>query len=124
MITGVHNMFYSSKPEELRAFFRDKLKFPFTDVGQGWLIFDMPDTELGVHPLDKHEGEAVSSGTAHISFFCDNIEKTVAELKDRGVEFVGAIEDMGYGLITHFKAPGDFQIQLYQPKYQRKRQKA
>ena len=33
MIRGVHTMFYSSEPEALRAFLRDKLGFPFTDVG-------------------------------------------------------------------------------------------
>lgn len=27
MITGVHTMFYSSKPDELRAFIRDKLRY-------------------------------------------------------------------------------------------------
>ena len=43
MITGVHPMFYSSKAEELRAFIRDKLDFPCTDVGGGWLIFDLPE---------------------------------------------------------------------------------
>ena len=42
MIRGVHTMFYSSKAEELRAFIRDKLQFPHTDVGEGWLIFDVP----------------------------------------------------------------------------------
>ena len=36
MIKGVHTMFCSSKPEELRAFIRDKLGFPYTDVGEGW----------------------------------------------------------------------------------------
>src|SRR5436190_9823865 len=41
MIQGVHTMFYSSRPEELRAFLRDKLGFTFTDVGDGWLIFDL-----------------------------------------------------------------------------------
>ena len=35
MIKGVHTMFYSSKPAELRAFIRDKLGFPATDVGEG-----------------------------------------------------------------------------------------
>ena len=39
MIRGVHTMFYTSEPEALRAFFRDKLGFPATDVGEGWLIF-------------------------------------------------------------------------------------
>jgi hypothetical protein len=39
MIKGVHTMFYSSEPEALRAFIRDKLGFTsYTDVGEGWLI--------------------------------------------------------------------------------------
>ena len=43
MIRGVHTMFYSSEPDEMRAFLRDKLGFPHTDVGEGWLIFEMPE---------------------------------------------------------------------------------
>jgi hypothetical protein len=117
MITGVHTMFYSSKPEELRVFLRDKLRFPFTDVGGGWLIFDMPDAEMGCHPAEEVEGQR--SGTHYISFYCDDIQKTVAELKQRGVEFTDNITDAGYGLATHFKMPGDFQVQLYQPRYSR-----
>ena len=42
---------------------------------------------------------------------------TVAELSSRGVEFTEGIVDAGYGLITHFRVPGDFCVQLYQPKY-------
>jgi catechol 2,3-dioxygenase-like lactoylglutathione lyase family enzyme len=118
MIKGVHTMFYSSRAEELRAFIRDKLGFPFTDVGGGWLIFDLPDAEMGCHPAEPPEGPP--SGTHHISFYCDDIEKTVAELKARGVEFTGGVADMGYGLVTHFKMPGDFQVQLYQPRYVRR----
>ena len=123
MITGVHTMFYTSKPKELRTFFRDKLKFPFTDLGDGWLIFDMPDAELGCHPADAKGEEGAPSGTHNISFYCDDIEKTVAQLKKRGVKFVGKIEDRGYGFITQFKVPGGFMIQLYQPKYRRKPQR-
>ena len=115
MIKGVHTMFYSSKPEELRAFIRDKLRFPCTDVGEGWLIFDLPEADMGCHPAEPPEGP--SSGTAHISFYCDDIQKTVAELKKRGVEFTGGVVDQGYGLVTHFRMPGDFEVQLYQPRY-------
>jgi uncharacterized protein (TIGR03067 family) len=117
MITGVHTMFYSSKPEELRAFIRDKLGFPWTDVRDGWLIFDLPDAEMGCHPAESEEGQR--SGTHYISFYCDDIKKTVAELKARGVEFTDEISDAGYGLATHFKMPGDIQVQLYQPYYKR-----
>jgi hypothetical protein len=41
MIKGIHGLFYSSEPEALRAFIRDKLGLPFTDAGGGWLIFDL-----------------------------------------------------------------------------------
>jgi catechol 2,3-dioxygenase-like lactoylglutathione lyase family enzyme len=115
MIRGVHTMFYTSEPDALRAFLRDKLGFPFTDVGDGWLIFEMPEADMGCHPIE--EEDAVPSGTANISFYCDDIEKTVAELRARGVEFTDPIADHGYGLVTFFKAPGDFKIQLYEPKY-------
>jgi catechol 2,3-dioxygenase-like lactoylglutathione lyase family enzyme len=115
MIRGVHTMFYTSEPEALRAFLRDKLGFPATDVGGGWLIFDLPEADMGCHPVEK--GEGVPSGTPDISFYCDDIERTVAELKAKGVEFTGPVVDRGYGLVTFFKVPGNFEVQLYQPRY-------
>jgi hypothetical protein len=116
MIRGMHAMFYSSEPEALRAFLGDKLGLEGTDVGGGWLIFAAPEADLGVHPL---EGGQPPSGTAAISFYCDDLWKTVAELKARGVEFTQEIEDHGYGFVTYFEAPGDFSVQLYQAKYSR-----
>ena len=118
MIRGVHTMFYSSEPAALRAFLRDKLGFTGHDVGDGWLIFNLPEADMGVHPADAEEG--APSGTPNISFYCDDIEKTVAELKGKGVEFTKPVEDHGYGLVTFFKVPGDFEVQLYQPKYSKK----
>ena len=115
MIRGVHTMFYSSQPEALRAFIRDKLGFSYTDVGQGWLIFDLPEAEMGCHPADP--GEGAPTGMHDISFYCDDIQKTVAELRSRGVEFTDEIADQGYGLATHFKMPGGLEVQLYQPHY-------
>lgn len=110
-------MFYSSDADGLRNFLKDKLDLKFTDVGGGWLIFDLPEADLGCHPVDEQLG--TKSGTSDISFYCDDIEETVRDLKVRGVEFSSAIEDHGYGLVTHFKVPGNFTIQLYQPKYQK-----
>jgi hypothetical protein len=98
MIKGVHTMFHTSQAEALRAFIRDKLCFPFTDVGRA-----------GGQP----------SGTHYPSFYCDDIEKTVADLRARGVEFADGISDVGYGLATHFRVPGDFELELYQPSYRK-----
>ena len=112
MIKGLHALLYTPKPKELRAFIRDKLRFPFTDVGEGWLIFDMPKADLGCHPSD---------GVSHsISFYCDDIKKTVEELKSRGVQFTTGISDESFGLVTHFQMPGDVEVQLYEPKYQKR----
>ncbi|HVE61021.1 MAG TPA: VOC family protein [Chitinophagaceae bacterium] len=117
MIKGVHTMLYSSDAAGLREFFRDKLNLKATDVGDGWLIFDLPEADLGCHPSDEEHG--APSGTPDISFYCDDIEQTVNELKEKGVKFKGEIEDHGYGLVTYFYVPGNFSIQLYQPKYQK-----
>ena len=114
MIRGMHAMFYSSEADALRTFIKEKLSLPGNDVGGGWLIFDAPEADLGIHPTENNEP---ASGTADISFYCDNIESTVAELKGRGVEFTQGIEDRGYGLVTYFKVPGSFKVQLFQPRY-------
>jgi catechol 2,3-dioxygenase-like lactoylglutathione lyase family enzyme len=120
MIKGVHTMFYTSDALQLRTFLRDKLGLnSFTDTGDGWLIFNLPEADMGVHPTG-HEGSP-PSGTANISFYCDDIETTVKELKAKGVEFADGIEDRGYGLVTHFKMPGDFEGELYQPSYTKKK---
>ena len=113
MIKGVHAMFYSNESDALRAFIKDKLRLPSTDVGHGWLIFSLSEADLGCHPT---EGKP-ASGTHDISFYCDDIEKTVAELKGRGVEFTDNISDQGYGLTIHFTMPGNVKVELYQPRY-------
>jgi hypothetical protein len=114
MIRGMHAMFYSAEAEALRSFIRDKLGLPATDVGEGWLIFETPEADLGIHPTGQG---GPPSGTAEVSFYCNDIASTVAELQAKGVEFTGPVEDHGYGLVTFFRVPGAFEVQLYQPRY-------
>ena len=109
MLKGMHAMFYTEKADETRAFFRDKFQFPFTDVGDGWLIFDPPAADFGCHPSERQFHD--------ISFWCEDIENTVAELRERGVEFVGDLEDQGFGLCINFKLPDGQEVLLYEPKY-------
>jgi predicted enzyme related to lactoylglutathione lyase len=119
MIKGVHTMFYSAEAEAVRAFVRDKLGFPYTDVGGGWLMFDLPEADMGCHPADESGEKGRPTGTHEISFYCDDVEKTVEELKGRGVEFTSDITEMTYGRVTHFKMPGGIVVQLYQPYYKK-----
>jgi hypothetical protein len=113
MIKGVHAMFYSSQPEKLRSFIKDKLRLTYTDVGGGWLIFNVAEGDIGCHPTDGDP----KSGTHDISLYCDDLEKTVAELKSRGVAFDEEIADHGYGFVTSLTMPGGVKVQIYQPKY-------
>ena len=80
-------------------------------MGGGWLIFDAPEADLGVHPT---EGGGAPSGTAEISFYCDDIAETVRQLQARGVEFAQEVEDHGYGLVTYFHVPGGFKVPRYE----------
>jgi len=113
MIRGIHGLLYSTDPEATRRFFKDAVKLPGSDVGEGWWIFDFPEGDLGVHPVE----DPADAGTHDVSFYCDDIQGTVADLRGRGVEFTTPVEDHGYGLVTHFTAPGGIRIQLYEPRY-------
>src|SRR5262245_1706518 len=109
MIRGIHAMFYSPKADEIRAFLRDKLELPYSDVGGGWLIFDAPAADIGCHPAKKNFHD--------ISFRCDDIEETVAALKKKGVRFTSKVSNQGWGLATTLRLPGGGEVTLYQPLY-------
>jgi catechol 2,3-dioxygenase-like lactoylglutathione lyase family enzyme len=109
MIKGMHATLFTPDAEAARAFFRDVLGFPHVDAGEGWLIFDMPAAEVGFHPGDDTHHE--------LSFYCDDIEATVAELQAKGVELVSPIVDRGFGLVTRIRVPGGIELDLYEPRY-------
>ena len=109
MIKGVHAMFYTPEADEVRAFFRDKLALPFVDVGGGWLVFSLKDAEVASHPATEARHE--------LSFYCDDLDQTMAELKARGVEFTGDVSEQDWGRLAYFKLPGGQQAELYQPRY-------
>jgi predicted enzyme related to lactoylglutathione lyase len=113
MIRGIHGLLYSTDPEATRAFFRDALRLPGSDIGEGWWIFDFAEGDLGVHPVN----DSGDTGLHTISFVCDDIHATVADLKSRGVRFTQDIEKREYGFVTEIVAPGGVTIQLYEPRY-------
>lgn len=114
-INGLHGLLYTSEPDKLRAMLRDVFGFKHVDAGGGWLIFAMPPAELGVHP---DEGQNYESGIRHqLTFMCDHIGKTVAELRAKGVTVVGDPKDEGYGITVQLKLPGDCEVMLYEPRH-------
>ena len=111
MITGAHSIVYSSDADGVRAFFRDVLELPSVDAGHGWLIFALPPSEVGVHPSD--------SSTRHeMCLMCDDLERTMAELRAKGIEFRGEPEEESFGMTTTMLLPGGVEILLYEPRHQ------
>jgi catechol 2,3-dioxygenase-like lactoylglutathione lyase family enzyme len=119
MITALHTLVYAEDPDAARAFFRDVLDFPVSDTSGGWLIFKTGPSELAVHPSSwEHEG--ASGGTDQhfdVSLICDDLEKTMQELIDKGAEFAGHPVEQGWGRTVPLKVPGAGEIMLYEPKY-------
>jgi predicted enzyme related to lactoylglutathione lyase len=114
MITSVHTLIYAEDPVAARSFFRDVLHLPVVDDGDGWLIFQLPPGELGVHPT--MEG-GHPSDTMRLSLMCDDIASTVRELTEAGAVFIGEVTDEGYGLVTTVRVPGGVTLGLYEPRH-------
>lgn len=110
MITGVHVIIFTRDAEADRTFFRDILEFPAVDAGGGWLIFALPPAELAAHPAD-------GGGHHELYLMCDDVRKTVEELKARGVEFTGEITGESFGLMTALRLPGGSELSLYEPRH-------
>ncbi len=109
MTLGLHGLFYTTAPEEARVFLRDKIGLHAYDSGGGWLIFELPSADIGCHPSEHAYHE--------VSFSCDDIETTVAEFMERGVQFNEPVREEEWGRVTSFDLPGGGPILLYQPKY-------
>ena len=98
MIKGMRAVLYTANPKELRAFVRERLGFLGTDVGEGWLIFEVPEADLACHPSKKTYHE--------MSFHSDDFHKTVSDVNQRGVGFTSDVREAEWGLMTTMRMPG------------------
>jgi len=111
VITGIHLVIYSKDTEADKAFFRDILKLTNVDVGQGWLIFGLPPSELAVHPSsenDRHE----------IYLMCDDIKTLVRQMSKQKI-VCSEIQNQGWGQLVQLTLPGGGKLGVYQPRHAR-----
>jgi len=119
MIHGVHLLLSSSNPEADREFFRDVLKFPHVDAGEGWLIFALPPTELAIHPGEKnlthpHAGLDLAAGSVYL--MCDNLHETLDSLSVKGIQH-SEIQEARWGVVSSIPLPGGARLGLYEPRH-------
>jgi predicted enzyme related to lactoylglutathione lyase len=114
-IIGTHVLLYTSEPEAVRTIFRDVFGWKHVDAGGGWVIYALPPAELGIHP---GEGPTFDAGVRHqLSFMCDDIASTVADLRRRGLEIPGEPHDEGWGVAVTMVLPGGLEVMLYEPRH-------
>lgn len=114
-IVGAHVLLYTSEPDALRAVCRDVFKWRHVDAGEGWLIFELPPAELGIHP---DEGPTFESGVRHqFTLMCDEIRSTIVDLRAKGITVKGEPRDEGYGITVELVLPGGVEVMLYEPRH-------
>jgi predicted enzyme related to lactoylglutathione lyase len=117
MLTGIHTLVYSDDPVATRAFFRDVVGWSFIETSPGWLIFASGQSEGGVHPRTWEGRDEAYDQRHELSFLCDDLDATMAELASRGATFAGEIDERPYGRCVDLEVPGLDPVMLYQPTY-------
>ncbi len=86
-----------------------RVRLAAVDAHDGWLIFALPPAELGIHPAEAPAHE--------LTFMCDDINATIAELQGKGIEFRGEPTNQGFGIVATMVLPGGVDVMLYQPRH-------
>jgi predicted enzyme related to lactoylglutathione lyase len=93
------------------AFYRDQLGLEVVDHDGDWSEVTAGDQRIGLNAGESPAGD----GGAVIAFAVDDIEATVTDLKDKGVEFAGELSEHPWGRIAPFKDPDGNDLQVYAP---------
>jgi hypothetical protein len=109
MIFGAHTVIYSKDAEADRRFLSDVLGLVSVDVGRGWLIFELPPSELAVHPAEVNDSH-------ELYFLCDDLNAEIAALTEKGAS-CAELKEVRWGSITKVALPGGGALGLYQPKH-------
>ncbi|SRR6266849_4171522 len=111
MLIGSHAIIYSKNADADREFLRDVLKLTHVDVGEGWLIFGLPPSEVAVHPGEKNN-------VHEFYLMCNDVEAFIAEMKSHKIA-CGPVQNQGWGLLTQVTLPGGGKLGVYQPRHGR-----
>jgi GNAT superfamily N-acetyltransferase len=111
MISGAHSIIYSKRPEADRVFFRDVLRLPAADAGEGWLIFGLPPSEVAFHPSEQND-------IHEFYLICDDIGTFIAEATAHGIVCEPA-QEMNWGILTQMTLPGGGKLGVYEPRHAR-----
>jgi hypothetical protein len=111
MISGAHVMIFSQGAEADRAFLRDVVGIRGIDAGGGWMIFNLPPAELGVHPGERNDHHEVY-------LMADNIDAEIVRLNGLGAA-TEPVKEASWGRFTAIHLPGGSRLGLYEARHPR-----
>jgi len=111
MIVGCHSIIYSKDAQKDSDFIKRVFKFPYIDVGDGWLIFKLPPAEVAVHPSERNNKQ-------ELYLLCDDIAETMAQMKKLKIECT-PVRKQSWGALTSIRLPSGALLKMYQPFHAR-----
>ena len=85
---------------------------PSVDVGNGWLIFGLPPSEVAVHPSSE------KNNVHEFYLMCDDVAEFIAEMQSHNVD-CSPVHEEPWGLLTQVTLPGGGSLGIYQPHHDR-----
>jgi len=68
--------------------------------------------------VHTNEGPTFEAGARHlVTFMCDDITRTIADLKAKGITVLGEPEDEGWGITVMLALPGGLEVMVYEPRH-------
>jgi len=101
------------------AFYRDVLGLKPKFQSAEWSELEAGAVNVGLHAQSEHL-KVHPTESAQFSFYVDDIQKTVSELKSKGVHILMPPKKEDFGILSVFTDPDGYHIQLCQLAAERK----
>ena len=100
--------------ERAKDFYRDTLGLVIKNEDGPWAEVDANGLTIGLN--GREPGGTGAQGGAVVTFQPEgNLEETVSNLKEQGVEFPAEISEHAWGRVATFKDSEGNDLQLYEP---------
>jgi predicted enzyme related to lactoylglutathione lyase len=93
------------------AFYRDSLGLEVAEHDGDWSEVTAGDQLIGLNSNESPAGD----GGAVIAFDVEDLDSSLSDLREKGVEFTDEVSEHPWGKIVPFKDPDGNDLQLYAP---------
>ncbi len=105
---------WARKFDECVSFYKNTLGLPVELEKENFVQFTTSGTKLYIHRTD--DSQPLRSHTVEIHFEVDDVDKTYQNLKEKGVTFKSAPQNMPWGnRLAAFRDPEGYVIELVGP---------